>query len=60
MLLRGDSGCGNLPKAIFFQIVGQKSTIVPEQELNREIIRLIREIILPDMECAPGSGQIGQ
>ena len=47
-LFRGDSGFDKLLKNICFQMVDQKARLCAEQELNREIIRLIREIILPD------------
>ena len=45
---RGDSGCDNPQKPLCFQSVGQKARSLAEQALNRETIRLIREIILPD------------
>ena len=47
-LFRGDSSFDNPPNIICFQMVGQKAQLRAEQELNREIIRLSREIILPD------------
>jgi hypothetical protein len=65
-LLRGDSGLDSPPKTVCSQKVDQEARLSAEQELNREIIRLNREIIRPyqartgRLQATNGSSRTGR